>query len=180
MRKVSKLSMGEFKKLINIDTSQLISTMSLHAPLMAPHNCWFCLRNNPSYLYLCNSCGGATTPTRDKKRVLQEWTVFSFSENILGSHHDSSFLEAIEAFNTQERIAIRLTVGNTRCMLVRRLKLQTPFYSIREGEGDDEREGEVKITTMDWNKAMEEDRMLLPHLSNIAGKSNLSQIKVPF
>jgi hypothetical protein len=146
--------------------SQLVSTMSRHFPLITPHNCWFCSQSNPSYLRLCNSCGGATVPTRDKSRKKHEWTVFSFCSNVLGSRHHSSFPDAIEAFNTQDKIAIRLTDGHTKHIIVRHMHNEAAFYSVRKKNGE--------VMTMGWNEATEEDQMLFCRLENMAGESNLS------
>jgi len=100
--------------------------------------------------------------------------MFSFGSSApaLERNPFSHFSDAMEVFNTQNRIAIRLDNGETKYMLVRHAQHEKIFFSVQKGKEKD-------VTTKIWGEA--EDRMSLPRFVNenlessegIASKSDL-------
>jgi hypothetical protein len=139
----------------------LISAM-VHCTLDFTYDkCWFCSQTNPSYLVRCGNCRGATIPTRDGSRNKLEWTVFSFGSSAPASERSSfsHFSDAMEVFDTQNRIAIRLGNGKSKYILVQHAQREMALFSAAQDNDKD-------VRTKSWDKANDEDRMSLLRFVN--------------
>lgn len=154
----------------------LLDSMRLrNTPIPKSHECWYCFDDNPSYSHQCEDCDAALIPTRDKNRKQIEWTIFSFRSicSVLERSISSQFSRAMEVFDTQDRVAIRLYNGHIKHLLVRHPQHEETLYSIKEGY--------LAPRTIPWDTANEMDRMSLfrfveenlDSCEETSGKSNL-------
>jgi len=115
-------------------------------------------------------------PTRDESKKKLEWTVFSFGSSAPSSERSpfSRFSDAMEVFDTQNRIAIRLGNGDTMYMLVRHAQHETVLFSVQEKKDE-------AVRTQSWDEAEDGDRVSLLRFINenlesgdgMVGKSDL-------
>lgn len=143
------------------------------------HRCWFCLQTNPSYLPLCEHCGGATIPTRGENKRKLEWTVFSFGSSTPATERCpfSRFSDAMEVFDTQNRTAVRLGNRDTKYMLVRHAEHETVLFSVQE------KKNSKLVRTQHWDEAEDEDRISLLRFINEnleSGEGGKSDLFEPF
>ena len=118
-----------------------------------PHKCWFCFQGNPSYCHQCEYCEGAIRPTRDESRKQLEWTILSFGsvDSVSERSPFSHFSNAVEVFDTQDRVAIHLSNDRIKYPLIRHSQHGETLYSMQEKKGEPR--------TVNWDKADEKDRM---------------------